>query len=148
MVLISYIWGWILSWNVRYIYLIFGVGLRLIRYYGLIIRVEISFLLNLLLFFLNFLVRNKIIRSCNYKRCLLFNQFFLFYFLLFNDFSDFRNSKLNLWLCRMILSYWRLQSFLCFFDLFEFFVQKLFLLHSRWLFNQLLFLTQVFSRRS
>lgn len=142
---VSFIWRLILSWDIRYIDLIFGVGLRLIRYYGLIIRVEISFLLNLLLFFLNFLVRNKIIRSCNYKRCLLFNQFFLFYFLLFND---FRNSKLNLWLCRMILSYWRLQSFLCFFDLFEFFVQKLFLLHSRWLFNQLLFLTQVFSRRS
>ena len=142
---VSFIWRLILSWDIRYIDLIFGVGLRLIRYYGLIIRVEISFLLNLLLFFLNFLVRNKIIRSCNYKRCLLFNQFFLFYFLLFND---FRNSKLNLWLCRMILSYWRFLSFLCFFDLFEFFVQKLFLLHSRWLFNQLLFLTQVFSRRS
>ena len=142
---VSFIWRLILSWDIRYIDLIFGVGLRLIRYYGLIIRVEISFLLNLLLFFLNFLVRNKIIRSCNYKRCLLFNQFFLFYFLLFND---FRNSKLNLWLCRMILSYWRFLSFLCFFDLFEFFVQKLFLLHSSWLFNQLLFLTQVFSRRS
>jgi len=142
---VSFIWRLILSWDIRYIDLIFGVGLRLIRYYGLIIRVGIGFFMNLLIFFLNFLVSNKIIRSCNYKRCLLFNQFFLFYFLLFND---FRNSKLNLWLCRMILSYWRLLSFLCFFDLFEFFVQKLFLLHSRWLFNQLLFLTQVFSRRS
>lgn len=142
---VSFIWRLILSWDIRYIDLIFGVGLRLIRYYGLIIRVGIGFFMNLLIFFLNFLVSNKIIRSCNYKRCLLFNQFFLFYFLLFND---FRNSKLNLWLCRMILSYWRLLSFLCFFDLFEFFVQKLFLLHSSWLFNQLSFLTQVFSRRS